>query len=255
MGGVVIGFSGGVDSTLLLKVAFDVLGTRAVGVIAVSPVYPQYEIQNALQFGKKIGVQIRALSINHLADRDFIANPENRCFFCKCLLYQKMQNIADEEELPYIADGTNRDDERDYRPGHKAQTLFTVRTPLREANLSKDEIRMLSQQLGLSTFDKPSYACLASRIPYGSSITQEKLAMIAKAEEFLQECGFKTVRIRYYETLARIEVGRNEFPFIFNDAMREKIIKALKEIGFIYITVDLEGFRSGSMNEVLRNRK
>ena len=255
IGGVVIGFSGGVDSTFLLKTAVDVLKDRAVGLIAASPVYPDREIQTAVQLGNSIGARIRTIHINLLSDAQYVENPVNRCFFCKHTLYREMMRIAEEEGLPYIADGTNVDDESDYRPGAEAQKYYNVRTPLKEAGLHKEEIRLLSQQVGLSTFNKVSNVCLASRIPYGSEITAEKLRMVEEAERFLQECGFSPVRVRHYGTLARIEVGADKLNAIIHKEMREAIIKKCKEIGFIYVTVDLECFRSGSMNEVLQTKK
>ena len=251
MGGVVIGFSGGVDSTLLLKVAADVLREKAVGVIAVSFSFPERELEDAKRLGEEIGARICIIQTEEDSNPQFVNNPVNRCYFCRSELFGKMAEIAAEEDLPLLADGTNLDDANDYRPGETAQKKYSVRSPLREAGFRKNEIRELSRQLGLSVHDKPAFACLASRIPYGSAVTAEKLRMIEQAENFLRELEFETIRVRHYDTTARIELGLDELAKVLDKAVREKVVQKFKEIGYLYITLDLEGFRSGSMNKVL----
>jgi len=253
MGGVVIGFSGGVDSTLLLKVAADVLHDKALGLIATSNSFPERELEEAKRLGEQIGARIRIVQTEEDSNPQYLSNPVNRCFFCRTELFSKMADVAKEEGLQFLADGTNIDDISDYRPGATAREKYSVRSPLREAGLRKDEIRALSRRLGLPTYDKPALACLASRIPYGSKITPEKLRMIDLAENYLMALGFKTVRVRHYDTTARIELDADEFAKIMDESIRGKIVHRFKEIGYIYITLDLEGFRSGSMNEVLVN--
>ncbi len=250
-----IGFSGGVDSTLLLKVATDILDDKAQGIIASSFSLPEREINDAIRLGREIGAHVRVITSDEESNPQFVNNPLNRCYFCRSELFSKMVEIADNEGLNYIADGANIDDDSDYRPGKIAQKKYSVRSPLREAGLHKNEIRTLSKKLGLSTFDKPAYACLASRIPYGSKITPENLSMVDQAENYLMKLDFKTVRVRHYEKTARIEVGIEELERILDTVLREKIVKKFKNIGYVYVTVDLEGFRSGSMNDVLNGNK
>jgi len=253
MGGVVIGFSGGVDSTFLLKAATDVLKNRALGVVATSATYPERELEDSKMLAQQIGARIRIIRTEEDTNPKFLENPPERCYYCKMELFTKLKSIAEEEGLNFVADGSNTDDEGDFRPGMAALDELSVRSPLREAGLNKREIRRLSKELGLSTHDKPSLACLSSRFPYGSAITPEKLRQVETAEDFIRKMGFRTVRVRHYDTQARIEVGSGEISRIIEPVIREKIIRKFKEIGYIYITVDLEGFRSGSMNEALTN--
>ena len=253
MGGVVIGFSGGVDSTLLLKAAVDILGEKALGLIAVSNSFPERELTAAKKLGEQIGARIRVIQTEEHSNPQYLNNPVNRCYFCRTELFGKMAGVAEEEGVTFLADGANVDDISDYRPGETAREKFSVRSPLREAGLRKGEIRALSRRLGLPTYDKPSLACLASRIPYGSRITPEKLRMIDLAENYFTDLGFNTVRVRHYDMTARIELDTNEFTKMMDETIRKKIVRKLKEIGYIYVTLDLEGFRSGSMNEVLIN--
>ncbi|MCH7781761.1 ATP-dependent sacrificial sulfur transferase LarE [candidate division KSB1 bacterium] len=255
MKGVVIGFSGGVDSTLLLKVASDILKDRAIGVIAVSFSFPEHELDEAKDIGKQIGANLRIINTEEGNNPQYLKNPINRCYFCRSELFVKMSEIAEESGITFLADGTNTDDDGDYRPGNIAQKKYAVRSPLREADLNKNEIRMLSRRLGLSTYDKPAFSCLASRIPYGFEITKGKLYMIEKAELFLRDLGFVSVRVRHYDVTARIEVGSDELAKIMEESLRDKIIRRFKELGFTYVTLDLEGFRSGSMNEVLAHNQ
>jgi len=253
MGSVAIGFSGGVDSTLALKVAADVLGKNVLAVIAVSSTYPVREFKEAQEIVAQIGARSSIIHTEEDRNPKFTSNPLDRCYHCKSELFSKLKAIALEEGISYVADGSNVDDEGDFRPGMKALEELEIRSPLREAALNKREIRQLSRNLGLPTHDKPSFACLSSRFPYGSSITPEKLKMVGDAEEFLYSLGFKTVRVRHYSETARIELDVDEMKRILDPQIRKKIIRKCKEIGYIYITIDLEGFRSGSMNEVLNN--
>lgn len=255
MGGVAVGFSGGVDSTLLLKVANETLQDRAVGVTATSFSFPERELKEAKRLGKRIGADLRIVHTEEGTNPQFLNNPVNRCYFCRSELFTKMSVIAKKEGLRNLADGTNTDDDYDFRPGSMAQRKFNVRSPLREAGLNKSEIRELAKRLGLDNHDKPAFACLASRIPYGSEIKPEILRMVEKAEGFLNQLGFSSVRVRHYGNTARIEVGVKELNKITENGVRRKIITALKEIGYTYITLDLEGFRSGSMNEVIDREK
>jgi uncharacterized protein len=253
MGGVVIGFSGGVDSTFLLKVATNVLKEKAIGVIATSSTYPERELKESKLLAEQMGACSKIIETEEDKNPKFLNNPTDRCYHCKTELFTKLKAVAEEEGIPYVADGSNKDDEADFRPGMIALNELSVRSPLREADLTKDEIRDLSKRLGLSTFNKPSFACLSSRFPYGDKITIEKLQMVGAAEEFLRDTGFRTVRVRHYDNLARIELGSDEINKIFEPETRGKIIRKFKDIGYIYVTIDLEGFRSGSMNEPLFN--
>ncbi len=249
MGGMVIGFSGGVDSTFLLKVATDILGDKALGVIGSSYSLPQRELQDAQKLASKMSAHIRIIQTREKEDDNFVNNPLNRCFFCRSELFNKITEIAEAEGYPFIADGTNLDDQLDYRPGSVAQKKYSVRSPLLEAGLTKDEIRLLSKELGLETHDKPAYACLASRIPYGSKITEEKLTMVEQAENVLLEIGIRNMRVRHHDETARIELNTDEFQQILDPEIRSLILTKFKKIGYIYITLDLAGFRSGSLNE------
>ena len=208
-----------------------------------------------MRLGKEIGAHIRVIKSDEESNPQFINNPLNRCYFCRSELFGKMEEIANKEGLNHIADGANIDDESDYRPGTIAQKKYSVRSPLKEAGLHKNEIRILSKKLGLSTFDKPAFACLASRIPYGSKITPANLSMVDQAENYLMKLDFKIVRVRHYDKTARIEIGTEELERILDTALRKKIVKKFKDIGYIYVTIDLEGFRSGSMNDVLNEHK
>jgi len=251
MGGVVIGFSGGVDSTFLLKVAHDVLNSQALAVIGISETYPEREYREALQLAKQIGVRTRVVHTEETDRRKFLENPPDRCYYCKTELFTKLRQIAAEEGLAHIADGTHAEDVRDFRPGLRALREQAVRSPLREVGLTKLEIRQLSQRLGLPTWDKPSFACLSSRFPYGFGIDKEKLKMVDAAENVLRDFSFRVFRVRHYGDTARIEVSPNEIARFADAALRAAIVKKLKELGYTYITLDLEGYRTGSMNEVL----
>jgi uncharacterized protein len=248
---VVVAYSGGVDSSFLLKIAVDALGNKNVlAVTAVSQIYPSDEILKSKKLPESLGVKHIFLETAVLDDENFISNPLDRCFYCKRELFLKITKLQEEFNFNYILDGTNKDDESDFRPGYKAITLFNILTPLKDIGLSKSEIREYAKQIGLSNFNKPGQACLASRIPYGDRITLERLKRIETCEKYLSSLNFKNIRVRDYKNLVRIEVDTEDINIIIKH--RLDIIKALKEAGYMYITVDLEGFRSGSMNSVLK---
>jgi uncharacterized protein len=249
---VLVAFSGGVDSTLLLKVAQDTLGDKNVfAVTARSPLYPERELAGVKKLVQTLGARHRLIESNELEIPGFSENPPNRCYYCKEKLFRELLEIAKEESIPFIVEGSTLDDDMDHRPGRMAIQELGIRSPLKEAMFTKIEVRELSKELGLSTWDKPSFACLASRFPYGEEITEQGLRMVDEAEDFLFGLGFKQVRVRHYGNLARIEILNEEMSRLMNSSLREKVVSHLKEIGYRYITLDLQGFRSGSMNEVL----
>jgi len=252
MGGVAIGYSGGVDSTLLLKVAVDVLGKKALAMIARSETYPTREFEEAVALAEKMGARYQVVATEETDVLKFQENPPNRCYFCKTELFGKLDEIARDEGIAWIADGTITDDVGDFRPGMRAKSEKKVRSPLLEADLSKDEVRQISKHLGLPTWNKPAFACLSSRFPYGMAITKGNLTKIDNAETFLRDLGFRFVRVRFHdERTARIEVGQHEIGRLLADGLRDQVVSHMKQLGFTYVTLDLQGYRTGSMNEVL----
>jgi len=252
MRSVLVAYSGGVDSTFLIKVAADVLGGNVLAVTAISPTYPRQELALAKKMAGILGVRHKVIKTRELKNKIFTANTPGRCYYCKRELFSNLKKIADREGIRFVLDATNASDIRDYRPGNKAKKELGVRSPLQEAGLGKKDIRRLSKNFGLLTWDKPSLACLASRIPYGIKISLPILRRIEKAEEFLKQKGFTQVRLRDYNGLCRIEVPLDEIPRII--AEHKAIVDKLKGLGYHYVTVDLEGYRSGSMNLVLRRK-
>ncbi len=246
MGKVLVAFSGGVDSSFLLKFTYDLLGSENVlAVIGDSQTLPRVELSSALKFTEAYGIRSIVVTTDELNNSLFLANPDDRCFHCKDELFGKLLEVSEAEGIHCIVDGTNSDDLLGHRPGHRAAKLHRVRSPLAEAGLDKKIIRLLSKSMDLPTWDKPSMACLASRFPYGQTITSEAISKVEKAEYVLKTLGFRNVRVRYHQQLARIEVDRNRLA----DLLAADIVQELKNIGFRYVCVDLEGFRSGSMNE------
>ena len=251
---VAVAFSGGVDSTFLLKTANDVLGDKAIAFTATSASFPQRELDEARKFCQREGIRQIICESEELSIEGFRQNPKNRCYLCKKELFQKFRKIAEEQGILHVVEGSNMDDNGDYRPGLQAVAELSIESPLRKVGLWKEEIRVLSRELGLPTWEKPSFACLASRFPYGETITRDKLSMVEKAEDFLLKKGFRLVRVRIHGTLARIELLPEEFPKVFVGGLREEILHAFKSYGFIYVSLDLAGYRTGSMNEVLRDK-
>ena len=250
-GGLVVAFSGGLDSTLLSAIAARELGDRALAVTALSPTYPQREQEEGVQLAKQIGIRHEIVESNELEIPGFAENPKDRCYFCKRELFDVVRGIADRHGLPAIADGTNADDLGDYRPGRRAAGECGVISPLLDAGMTKADIRAVSRALGLPTADKPAFACLASRFPYGTRITEDKLSAVGRAEDALRDMGFRQVRVRHHGEVARIEVGADEVSRLLAPDVRARVAKAVRQAGFLYVAADLDGYRTGSMNEAL----
>lgn len=255
MDSVLVAYSGGVDSALLLKVARDVLGTKAMGVIASSPAYATEETEEALAVAKQMGISVMTLDTHELEDERYLANDFNRCYFCKTELFSQLEPLAKQHNLRHIAYGVNLDDNADFRPGQRAAREFSVRGPLKEAGMGKREIRAIARLLGVPVWDKPAMACFSSRIPYGKRIDIATLQMIYKAEKLLRDLGFRQVRVRHHDKLARIEVERAELPRLLEDQISQIVTDGLRKIGYMYVTVDLLGYRTGSMNESFYKKK
>ncbi len=249
---VIVAYSGGVDSTFLLKVAAETLGAEEVlACIAKGPSLPDSEYSQAVSTAKNMGVEVRTVEPNELADEKFTANKADRCFHCKSHLYGILADIAKEKNFNCVICGCNFDDKRDFRPGNRAAEVFGVRCPLMEAQLTKEDVRQLSRQLGLPTADIPASPCLASRISYGLEITEQRLKQIEEAEDFLRTFGLVEFRVRHHDCLARIEVHPKDMDKITTEPVRSAIVEKLKTLGFKFVTIDLQGFRSGSLNELL----
>lgn len=252
MKSAIIAFSAGVDSTFLAKVAADELGGRALAVTATSPSFPARELEEARALAASLGLNHRVISSNELANPEYANNPASRCYHCKTELYGLLRALADAEGYGHIVDGTNADDLKDYRPGRKAAMEKEVESPLQELGFSKDDIREASRQLGLATADKPAFSCLASRFPYGQAITVDSLKSVERAELGLRDLGFTNFRVRVHGDIARIEVPADDIARLAEPAIRERAVAWLKKCGYRYVTLDLQGYRRGSLNEVFK---
>lgn len=252
LGSLAVGFSGGVDSSFLLAAAQEVLGDRLIAVTGADASVPEREINEAKAFCRERGIRHIICRVDPLQEEGYRHNSPDRCYFCKYGIFTEILKIAEENGIEYVAEGSNMDDVGDYRPGLRAVAELSVKSPLREAGLSKAEIRLLSRAMGLPTWSKPAYACLASRFVYGEEITEEKLQMIDRAEQFLIEHGFFEERVRMHGNIARIEVPPADIPRLAADGIREEVWKKFREIGFLFVTLDLKGYRQGSMNATLK---
>lgn len=249
---ILLAFSGGVDSTFLAKICIDVLGKdNVLAVTAKSGLVSPSELKEAVDIARNLKIPHKILDLDALDIPNFSDNPPQRCYYCKQELFSRFITLAKEEGLDFVIEGTNADDTEDFRPGRKAIRELGIKSPLRQSKLTKAEIRILSKELSLSTWDKPSFACLASRFPYGEKITREKLERVGQAEDYLRKMGFSQFRVRNHKDLARIEVLPSQIKKFMDKGLREKIVKTLKNLGFAYVTLDLIGYRMGSMNEVL----
>lgn len=248
---VAIAYSGGVDSTFLIKVAYDILQDKAVAVTARLATFPPREFKAAHDYARVAGIRQIVVDLDDLSIKGFAANPANRCYLCKREIFNQIIAAAHRHKIESVADGSNADDLGDYRPGRQALLELGVASPLQAAGMTKDDIRTLSKDMNLPTWDKPAFACLASRIPYGEPITEEKLAMVDAAEQYLMDKGFRQVRVRHHGDIARIEITPQERAWFLDRTLMNDIDAKLREIGFIYVTLDLQGYRTGSMNESL----
>jgi uncharacterized protein len=246
---VVVAFSGGVDSSFLLKVAHEVLGNNVLAITAKSSTYPEREFNEAMQFVAEYSIPHKVIVSEELEVEGFSENPLNRCYLCKKELFDKIKQIAMEEGYKFVAEGSNKDDLGDYRPGLQAISELGIVSPLKEAELTKNDIRILSKELGIKTWDKPSFACLSSRFPYGEKITAEKLQRVDKAEQFLIDLGFRQTRVRNHGDVARIEVEEENIEKFLDKKIREAVYTKFRELGYVHVALDLKGYRTGSMNE------
>ena len=253
-GSVIVAFSGGADSAYLAHIAHQVLGSRALAVTADSASYPDAHRQLALRVADEFAIPHEIIRTAEVQRPDYRANPANRCYFCKDELYTHLVALAEQRGYAAVVDGSNADDRGDYRPGRQAAREHGVRSPLDEAELTKEEIRLLSREAGLPTWDVPASACLSSRIPYGSEVTEEKLHQIEAAETVLRTLGFRIFRVRHHDTLARLEIAKDEMPRALEPSVRERLTAELRALGYQHVTIDLQGYRLGSLNEALRLR-
>ncbi len=251
MESLIVAYSGGTDSAFLAATASEILGNKALSVTAKSPSLAPAELRDAVALAEKLGLNHRVIETHEVERDDYAANNPDRCFFCKDELYTYLSDFAKDEEYAVIANGTNIDDLGDFRPGISAAKQYGVRSPMVEANLTKSEIRHLSEGMNLPTWDKPAQACLSSRIPYGTMVTVEALTQIAEAEEYLHSLGIRQLRVRHHDTVARIEVEPEDFLTLSSEEVRTEVVSKFREIGYSYVTLDLQGFRSGSLNEIL----
>lgn len=252
LGKVVVAFSGGVDSTCLLRVAVDTLGPgNVLACISAGASEPSHQLERAAALARDMGVELLTVETDELEDPQFAANQADRCFHCKSHLCRTLLDLARQRGFAHVVFGVNYDDLNDFRPGNRAIASFGIRSPLAEAGLTKDDIRRLSRRLGLPTADVPASPCLASRIPYGLEVTQQRLRQVDEAESFLRELGFVELRVRHHDTVARIEVERDDIAKITAEPVRSRVVEKLKSLGFKFVTVDLQGFRSGALNESL----
>jgi len=255
MGSALVAFSGGVDSTFLASVAHDALGGAALAATASSPSIPASELEEAHRLAHQIGIRHETIETREMDRPGYVENSSQRCYFCKDELFGRLRALAREQGISWVVDGCNVDDLGDHRPGRRAASEHGVRSPLIEAELGKEEIRALSKARGLPTWDKPAMACLASRVPYGTAVSIEMLEQIGAAEAFLRSLGLRQLRVRHHGDIARIEVDRDGMQVLMQDENRERVVKRLRSLGYLHITLDLAGFRSGSMNETLGRGK